>query len=293
MPMELTNKGVIKELLKKYNAKPEKYLGQHFILSKSALQKMIDEVKIVKNDTIVEIGSGLGTLTKELAETGAKIIAIEKDPLMISILKETLVNYKNVKIIQADARNLFKPNLPTFYPISNVGFGKSEYSEYKVIANLPYNVATFLIRRWLEIKNPPEMMVLIIQKEVARRIVAKPPRMNLLAVSTQFYAIAEIVKYVPKEMFWPRPKVDAAIIKIVPKNLKMSKRSQKTRRAFFAVVKAGFSQPRKQLINNLSKKINIPKEKLVPMFRDLNISERVRAENLDLNQWLCLLKLIT
>ena len=139
----------------------------------------------------------------------------------------------------------------------------------------------------------------MIQKEVARRIVAKPPRMNLLAVSVQFYAEAKIVGYVSAAAFWPRPKVDAAIIKITPnppatparawragKNAVFPAIANKT--AFFEIVKAGFSQPRKQLLGNLAKKLNISKEKLLKIFQDLDISEKVRAENLSLEQWISL-----
>ncbi len=282
--MELTNKRTVKELLEKYNTKPEKYLGQHFILSKQALASMVATAEIKKNDIIVEIGSGLGTLTQELAKTGAKTITIEKDPLMIRISKETLANHKNVKIIQADARQVSISEI-------NASGGKmckrTGKDGHKIVANLPYNAATFLIRQWLESKNPPQIMVLMIQKEVARRIVAKPPYSNLLAISVQFYADAKIIDYIRKESFWPKPKVDAAIIKIVPKNLpaQAGKPSQKTRRAFFEVVKAGFSQPRKQLTGNLSKKLNIPKEKIISIFKDLGIPEKIRAENLSLEQW--------
>lgn len=279
--MELTNKTIIKDLLKKHRAKAEKYLGQHFILSKKALTQMITAAEIKKNDTIVEIGPGLGTLTQELAQASdAKIIAIEKDPMMINILKETLADYKNIKIISADART--------------TGFGNPFLKKYKIAANLPYNVATFLIRQWLEPppssrlaglrRTRPELMVLMIQKEVAQRICAKPPHMNLLATSTQLLAIAKVVAYVPAEAFWPRPKVDSAIIKIIPKKSP----PQKTRRAFFEVVKAGFSQPRKQLIGNLMKKLKIPKENLLKIFQKLDISEHVRAENLSLEQWISL-----
>ncbi len=281
--MDLTNKKIIKNLLKKYGTRPEKYLGQHFILSKKALAQMVAAAEIKKNDTIIEIGPGLGTLTQELAkiphflEKGGepKIIAIEKDPLMISILKETLIDYKNIKIVQADAR------------ITGVGHPFLNLKQYKIVANLPYNIATFLIRQWLELKNPPKLMVLMIQKEVAQRICSKPPHMNLLAVSTQFLATAKVVGYVPAEAFWPKPKVDSAIIKIVS----AGGQPQKMRRAFFAVVKAGFSQPRKQLIGNLMKKLptkdgKITKEKLLEIFKKINIPERARAENLDLDQWL-------
>ena len=279
--MDLTNRKTIKELLMKYGAAAEKYLGQHFILSKKALTQMIKAAGIKPNDTVIEIGPGLGTLTQELAKIphpfskggGPKIIAIEKDPKMISILKETLAGYKNIKIVQADARG------------DKLGI-KIAKNKYKIVANLPYNVATFLIRQWLELKNSPKLMVLMIQKEVAQRMTAKPPHMNLLAVSTQFLAIAKVVDYVPAKAFWPKPKVDSAIIKIVPKK----RPPQKTRRAFFAVVKAGFSQPRKQLIGNLTKKLKTPREKLMEIFKNLNISERARAENLSLEQWILLAK---
>jgi len=300
--MDLTNRTVIKDLLRKYGVRPEKYLGQHFILSKKALAQMVAAAEIKKNDTVVEIGPGFGTLTQELAKNphfflkggGPKIIAIEKDPKMISILKETLNDYKNIKIIQADARNLWVSE--TYKKGNRVGT-IIEKGRYKIVANLPYNIATFLIRQWLDppVGGPPELMVLMIQKEVAQRICAKPrlrqgyggqAPMNLLAVSVQFYADVKIIGYVPAEAFWPKPKVDSAIIEIVPKR----KPPQKTRDAFFEVVKAGFSQPRKQLIGNLTKKLKFPREKLIKIFKDLNLSEQIRAENLSLEEWVSLVK---
>ena len=289
--MDLTNKTIIKDLLKKHRTGPEKYLGQHFILSKKALAQMVAAAEIKKNDTIIEIGPGFGTLTQELAKTGAKITAIEKDPKMINILGETLAGHKNIKIIQADARNLWVSETYKFGDNLGIRIAKNKY---KIVANLPYNIATFLIRQWLELKNPPKLMVLMIQKEVAqricppslklRRVNAKLLKLNLLSISVQFFADAKIIGYVPKELFYPRPKVDAAIIKIVPKE----KIPEKTRKAFFAVVKAGFSHPRKQLVGNLVKKLNLPKEKLLPIFQDLDIPERARAENLSLEQWFSL-----
>lgn len=279
--MNLTNKTVIKDLLKKHRTGPEKYLGQHFILSKKSLAKMITAAEIKKNDTIIEIGPGLGTLTQELAKTGAKIIAIEKDLKMISILKETQVDYKNIKIIQADARNLWVSETYRFG--DNLGI-KTTKNRYKIVANLPYNAATFLIRQWLESKNPPELMILIIQKEVAQRITAKSPYSNLLAISVQFYADVKIIDYVKKESFWPKPKVNAAIIKIVPKKMTVLK-AIANRQSFFKVVKAGFSQPRKQLLGNLSKKLKLSREKLIEIFRNSNILSTARAENLSLDEW--------
>ncbi len=275
--MDLTNKSEIKNLLKKHGAKPEKYLGQHFMLSKMALQKMVETAEIKINDRVVEVGPGLGTLTTELAKTGAHITAIEKDNLMISILKETLANFKNVKVIQADARQLSLPLPGVRHRVK----GEKVVDKYKIVANLPYNVATFLIHQWLESENPPQMMVLMIQKEVAQRMLAQLPHSNVLAMSIQFYADAKIISYVSKELFWPKPKVDAAIVKIVPKK----EQKQKTQNTFFAVVKAGFSQPRKQLMSNLAKKLKTPREKLIEVFEDLHIPEQARAENLSLTDW--------
>ncbi len=301
--MNLTNKTTIKDLLKRHKAKPEKYLGQRFILSKKALNKIIAAAEIKKNDTIIEIGPGLGTLTQELARVphpfskggGPKIIAIEKDSKMINILGETLTGYKNIKIVQADIRNLWVSE--TYKKGDKLGI-KIAKNKYKIVANLPYYISNLIIRKFLESKNPPKLMVLMIQKEVAQRICppslklrrasAKSLKLNLLSISIQFYADAKIIGYVPKELFYPRPKVDAAIIKIVPKE----KIPEKTRKAFFAVVKAGFSQPRKQLIGNLTKKLKISREKLLEIFKSLNISERARAENLSLEQWLNLTEVI-
>ena len=285
--MELTNKRVIKELLEKYNAKPEKYFGQHFILSKKALSKMVAAAEIKAGGNIVEIGPGLGTLTRELAKTGANITAIEKDPLMIKILKETLADFKNVKIIRADARHL-SPDLWIYETY------KTGDKSVKIVANLPYSIATFLIHKWLESENAPRLMILMIQKEVARRICAAPPHANLLATSVQFYAEPKIIGYVSKEMFWPKPKVDAAIIKIIPHNKRelaafASDRKQimtdNAKKAFFRVMKAGFSQPRKQLAGNLTKKLGVSKEKILKIFKDFSISETARAENLSLRDW--------
>jgi 16S rRNA (adenine1518-N6/adenine1519-N6)-dimethyltransferase len=282
--MNLTNKTTVKDLLKRHEIKPEKYLGQHFILSKKALAQMVAAAEIKKNDTIIEVGSGLGTLTQELVKIphpfskggGLKIIAIEKDPKMINILEETLAGHKNIKIVQADVRNLWVSETYKFGDKLGIKIAKNKY---KIVANLPYYISNLIIRKFLESKNPPKLMVLMIQKEVAQRICGM--RMNLLAISVQFYADVKIVDYVPAEAFWPKPKVDSAIIKIVP----TGGQPQKMRRAFFAVVKAGFSQPRKQLIGNLAKKLKVPREKLFEIFKNLNISERVRAENLSLEQW--------
>jgi len=261
----------IKNQLKEYNLKPNKRLGQSFLINKKVLQKIIKTANISKNETVLEIGPGLGVLTKELAQKAKKVIAIEKDKQMADALKEILKDYKNVEIIIGDALSILK-------------------TSPKVVANIPYYLTSPLIRLLLESDNPPEQMILLVQKEVAQRICASPRRslgeggqakMNLLAISVQFYAKPKIISYVSKSSFWPEPKVDSAIIKIAnikkPENIDIKK--------FFKLVKAGFSHPRKQLVNNLSKELNIEKEKIKKALAECNLNIQARAQNLSVEDW--------
>ncbi len=268
--MDLTSVKTIKELLSKYDAQPLKTMGQNFLVNKFVLDKIIIASDVGPKDIVLEIGPGIGTLTKELSKIAEKVIAVEKDKKMVEILKETLENQKNVEVVQGDVLLTTNYQLPT---------------HYKVVANLPYYVTSPVIRKFLETKNPPDFMVLMVQKEVAQRICAKPPGMSLLAVSVQFYANAEIISYVKKSSFWPSPKVDSAIIKITP--------FKKTRRrrasvGFFNIVKAGFSQPRKQLANNLSKGLGEHKEKVQAWLLKNNIEPSQRAETLSVENWISL-----
>jgi 16S rRNA (adenine1518-N6/adenine1519-N6)-dimethyltransferase len=261
-----------KNLLKKYKIFPKKWLGQNFLISKEVLKKIVEAAEISKKDKILEIGPGIGNLTIELAKRAKKVIAVEKDKRMIEILKENLKDFKNVKIVQGDILKL-EPRSYTLKP-------------YKVVANIPYYLTSRLIRKFLETKNKPKSMVLMVQKEVAQRICAKPPRMNLLAVSVQFYAKPKIISFVPKDCFWPKPKVDSAILKI--SNLKTQ--SPKLKELFFKIVKAGFSHPRKQLINNFSKGLKIEKEKIKKWLLENKIKPEKRAESLSSEDWLNLVK---
>lgn len=264
--MELTSPKTIKELFAKHEAKASKGLGQNFLIDKNILAKIIDSADIKKNDDILEVGSGIGTLTKELAKRAKKVIAVEKDRKMIEILKETLKDFNNIEIIQDDILKT-KLKIP---------------KKYKLVANIPYYLTSPLIRKFLEDKSPPEEMVLMLQKEVAQRICAKPPDMNLLAVSVQFYAEPKIISYVSKNCFWPAPKVDSAIIKIVPH---ISYRSPASVKNFFDVAKAGFSHPRKQLIGNLSKMLKLERAQTKKWLLANNIKPEQRAETLSIKDW--------
>ena len=266
--MSLHSKKTIQALLAKHGAKPSKGLGQNFLVNEAILANILKAANVSKEDTVVEVGPGLGVLTKALAEQAGYVIAIEKDASMVQILKDTLREYNNVEIIHGDALKV------TSYEL--------QVTRYKVVANIPYYLTSPLMRKFIESKNQPEQMVLMVQKEVAQRICSKPPRMSLLAVSVQFYAEAKIVAKVPKKYFWPSPKVDSAVISIIPKQEKPSVDAD----AFFTVVKAGFSQPRKQLANNFSVAFKKDRPNIEAWLFQNNINPKQRAETLTLQDWI-------
>jgi len=284
----------LRELLRKYGLKPRKHLGQNFLINKDILSEIINTADLTKNDIVLEIGPGLGILTKELAKKAKKVIAIEKDEKLVKILKKELSHLKDVEIVEGD---ILKFNIQ--YLVSN--------KYYKVVANLPYYITSPVIRKFLEEGNPPpstkvstfvktsadrsggrpKLMVLMVQKEVAERICAKPPDMSLLSVAVQFYSQAKIVKIVKKESFWPSPKVDSAIIKLTTNNLPRWQAGRQlttiNTNLFFKIVKAGFSQPRKQLKNNLKKIFGKDTEKIL---KQSKIETTRRAETLSIDEWL-------
>jgi len=277
--MDFSLKREIKNLLKKYQIRPQKWLGQNFLIDKLAIKKFLKAANLKSGDIVLEIGPGIGNLTIKLAKKVKMVITVEKDPKMCEILKEVLNDFKNVKIIQADILKLPSLKLPT--------------KNYKIVADLPYYITAPAIRKFLESENHPEEMVLIIQKEVAQRICAKPPNMNLLAVSVQFYAKPEIICYVSKKSFWPQPKVDAAIIKITPHKTvphQCLRYGTGLHEQFFEIVRSGFSQPRKQIVNNLTKMLKFNKEQVNLWLLENNIQPQQRAETLNIKDWLNLAK---
>lgn len=307
--MDLLSVKTIKELFSKYNARPLKIMGQNFLINQKILAKIMETAELSEKDIVLEVGPGIGTLTQSLAQKAKRVIAIEKDKIMVEIIQETFKNYRNIEIIQDNALK--------FEPKSR----KLKNKRYKIVANIPYYLTSPLIRKFLEEKSQPSEMVLMVQKEVAQRICSKPPKMSLLAVSVQFYAEPEIISYVSRESFWPKPKVDSAIIKIIPKSKNLNPKQERMTETqnskinteiFFKIVKAGFSQPRKQLRNNLLKMLMEDKREIYPVksaasdaavFRKAEQFNRVnlwllksgvnpeqRAETLTTNDWVNLLK---
>lgn len=265
--MDLTNILELKKLLRTYGAWPNKDLGQHFLTDKNVLEKMIETADLSKNDVVVEVGPGIGIMTKELAKRAKKVHAIEIDPKIAEILSTVCIKYPNLKIVRGDIRD-FDPK----------GIGR-----YKVVANLPYYITSHVIKKFLEEKNKPETITVLIQREVAERICAKPGRMSILAVAVQFYGIPEIKELVSPLAFFPSPKVYSAILKI--RVFKEPLFEGVDTKAFFRLVKAGFGEKRKMLANSMSGGLGIEKELADKLLKGAGVEPMLRAERLSLDDW--------
>ena len=192
--MDLTSITGIKKILRAYRIKATKEIGQHFLLDERVLEKIVETADISKKDLILEIGPGLGILTRELCRQAGEVITVELDEEMIPVVKTSCLKDNNLKIVRQNA----------------LDFETDDLGEYKVVSNLPYYITSPLIRKMLECNNPPQELVLLVQKEVAERICAKPSRMSILAVSVQFYGDPSLVAVVKKEAFYPTPKIGRA-----------------------------------------------------------------------------------
>ncbi len=281
----------IKYLLKQYHLNPRKNLGQYFLIDESIVGKMIDAAELSSDDVVLEIGPGLGIpLTHKICEKAGKVQAVEIDEKMIQILKKTCEKFKNLEIVNED---ILKINLKQRT--------KNREQKFKVISSLPYYITSPVLRKFLEAEKKPDLMVLLVQKEIAEKITASPPDMSILAVSVQFYAKPEIIDYVPREKFWPVPGVDSAIIKIkmppVPEQNSVRDRAEvasvaevKDVKLFFRIVKAGFSKRRKQLKNSLAGGLQINQKQVMELLKKSKIDPIRRAETLTMEEWIKLYK---
>ncbi len=261
---------------KPLNIKPKKSLGQNFLINKGVLEKVILAAELKSADTVLEIGPGTGNLTEKLSEKTGRVVAVEKDRRIIAELKEKFKN-SNVEVVEEDILK-FQPATYDLQPAT-----------YKIVANIPYYITSNLLRTVFGKWPKPELIVLTVQKEVAQRIMAKPPKMNLLALSVQIYSEPKIISYVSRRSFRPIPKVDSAIIKLTPRN---TQHTTEEIEKFFKLIKAGFSGKRKQLVNNLADNFGIMKEDLFKLFDRIGIKQTARAENLTPDQWLELINYI-
>ena len=236
---------------------PKKSLGQNFLINAGILEKIVDAAEITKEDTVLEVGPGTGNLTKLISEKAGRVVAIEKDYRLIEDLR---IKFPNIKLVEDDILK-FKPEEHDL-----------KDNAYKIVANIPYYLTSNLLRIIFEKWPKPKLIVLTIQKEVAQRIIAKSPDMNLLALSIQLYSEPKIIGYISKGSFRPIPKVDSAIIKLIPKEGIGVKNNEK----ILTIAKKAFSGKRKQLQNTLPE-IN---------FESLGINPKSRPEELSISDWL-------
>lgn len=257
---------------------PKKSLGQNFLKSTKAISDIVAAGRISPKDTILEIGPGKGALTEKLLTTGAKVIAVEKDPELIPILQEKFASY-----IASGKLNLIEADILEFNPTS---YGLRTTS-YKLIGNIPYYITGAIIRKFLETNLQPELMVLLVQKEVAERVVARDGKQSILSMSVQAYGKPKIISKVAARYFSPAPKVDSAIILV--DNISKKNFKNISEKDFFGVIKTAFGQKRKTLMKNLSQNFK-NKLNLAGIFQNLGISEKARAEDLGLETMISLAK---
>jgi 16S rRNA (adenine1518-N6/adenine1519-N6)-dimethyltransferase len=259
------------ELLRRHGVRLQKGLGQNFLADPVHLDRIIAAAELTGDDVVLEVGPGVGTLTVRLAREAALVVAVELDEQLLPALREVVAGHKNVTIVQGDILQL---DPATLIPGS---------ASFKVVANLPYYITSAAIRKLLTATPPPALLVLTVQREVAQRIVARPPEMSLLAVSVQFYARPEIVARIPAGAFVPAPKVDSAILRLRPWPVPPVEVPDVG--AFFDVVRAGFGQRRKQLRNSLRAGLSLPEEQVEGMLVAAGVDPTRRAETLSLEEW--------
>ncbi len=257
-------------VLKRFHIRADKSLGQNFLQDSSALEKIALAAEIQADDCVLEIGPGLGSLTRYLAVSAKEVTAIELDRDMLAPLKAVLTPYQNVRVIHGD---ILKTS------VSEV----INTPDYLVAANIPYYITSAVIRHLLESDPKPRRIVLTIQKEVAERICAKAGDLSLLALSVQVYGKPSLAAIIPAEAFHPAPKVDSAILRIdiykeplIPNDLL---------KTFFDLIKAGFSQKRKTLRNSLSSGMHISTKDSEALLTSANIDYMRRAETLSIEEW--------
>jgi 16S rRNA (adenine1518-N6/adenine1519-N6)-dimethyltransferase len=267
----------LRGLLEQHGLRPKKSLGQNFLLSEALLQAVGRAADIGPDDVVVEVGPGVGTLTAQLARSARQVIAVEIDPNMVAILRDTLSEFGNVTVIHEDILKLDLDAVLNRF----MAPGQPLPDRYKVVANLPYYITSAVIRKFLEHPRRPEVLALMVQEEVAQRILAAPGEMSLLAVSVQFYAVPSLAMKLPAGAFYPAPKVDSAVVRLTVRN----ERRAVDPKLFFRVAQAGFGQKRKQLRNSLAAGLAISPAAGESILLSAGIDPQRRAQTLTIEEW--------
>ncbi len=271
-------------LMRRYGIDPKRSLGQNFLVDERHLDRIVAAAELTPDDVVLEIGPGLGTLTRRLAAQAGQVVAVELDDRLIELLAADFADQPHVHIVHAD---ILQRDVPALLAAHTAAAG-APVAAYKVVANLPYYITSLALRHILEATPPPVLAVVMVQKEVAERICAQPGDLSLLAVSVQFYAEPRIVQRVPAGAFYPAPKVDSAVLRL---DIRPQPAITTVAPAvFFDIARAGFGQKRKQLANSLSAGLALPKGAVHAALLTAGIDPKRRAETLTLEEWgrLCL-----
>lgn len=269
--MSILSPAELKSLCVKYHLNPSKQYGQNYLISDAPIKKMIAAAELRADDCVVEIGPGFGILTFSLAPKVKKIIAFEIEKKLMLFWEAKQKEFPNVEIVWGNALQQLKI------------ISEKLKGNYKVLANLPYQITANLLRTLLELKNKPERIIIMAQKEVAERICAKAGDMSMLAVSVQYYGEPKIIGKVSRGNFWPSPKVDSATLCI--KIFKHKNKETFSDEAFFRVVRAGFTNKRKQLWHNLSNHLRLEQTKVKNAIKSAVGNAKIRAEDLRVEDW--------
>jgi len=277
--MTLASEQIVRQLSKRYNFRPSRSSGQNFLVSHEILKTIVDAANINKDDVVLEIGAGFGTLTIELLNLAKRVVAVELDKRLLTALYKLAEHHPNLALIAGDV----------FQKLDEID-KQVEDLRYKLISNLPYNITSRILRNFLENQPRPSEMILLVQKEVAARVIAKPGKMSLLSVAVQFFGTPSIIIQVPKNNFWPEPDVDSAVLKITDigkdKNGYQELLGGISIERFFHVVRVGFSSKRKQIHNNLSSGFNKSKNEIEKILNKSDVTFSLRPQDLTIENWI-------
>ena len=266
------------DTLKKNNFRFNKQFGQNFITDQNLLRAIVDDAKITKDDVVVEIGPGAGTLTKEIAKKAKEVFSFEIDNNLAPILNETLQDCPNSTVIFKDFQKVDDEQLIQL--LNN--------REYKVVANLPYYITTPIIMKFIESTYPPKSITVMVQKEVAERLKsnAVTSEIGAISLSIALYGDVEMTRVVSRKMFMPEPNVDSAVIRIDMQN----KYDNIDKKPVKKLIKAAFNMRRKTFLNNISNAFNISKDTIKEVLKELNIDENIRGEAVSIDNYIAIAK---
>lgn len=264
----------VRRLLRDAGLRPRKSLGQNFLISEGALERVAAAAGIERDDVVLEIGAGVGSLTRHLAARARRVVAVEIDPAFLPILKSILAAFPNVAVVPGDILAL---------PLEKI-MGRTDSEGYKVAANIPYYITSAVIRRLVESAVRPRRIVLTVQKEVADRICAAPGRMNLLALSVQYYGTPTVEGKIPADSFYPVPDVDSAIVRMDLDGA--PDRDPDSANRLFRIARAGFSQKRKMLRNTLPAGLGVGADRIDRVLGAAGVDSRRRPETVTVDEWI-------